>query len=776
MEILFWPIDIIYRIKNGEIIFYLYGRTKDGESICVIDANYLPYIYAEENLYDAISSFKNVIKIEKTKRKLFEKEINVLKVYFKNPQDIFEIQRKIKEGIFEHDVPLTKKYLIDKAIVPFLLTKAKGSFIAEKIFKAEEIKNESEEAIEPKILAIDIETYSPVFEIKQKDNPIIMISLAGKDFKKVLTWKNFPTENKEIEFLKSEGDMLLRAFELIKKYDPDVLVGYNSDSFDLPYIKSRANKYRISFDYGIEKSEIRLVGKSARITGLCHIDLYRFILMTISKSLETEFYDLDSVAKEILGKQKVHVDLNALPHAWDSATKDLEKFCEYNLQDALLTYQLAMKLWPNILELVKIVGQMPSDATRASFSQLVEWYIIKQAVKEKEIIPRKPSFEEQLKRQKVKYKGAFVVEPKPGLYNNIAVLDFRSLYPSIIATHNISLGTLFCQCCKENVIDEKWFCKKQKGFLSAIIEDLITRRARIKEILKKSRDPILLARSETLKILANAFYGYFGYALARWYSFDCASAITAFGRKYITSLMSEAQEKDFSVIYGDTDSIFLSLGAKTKEDVERFVYAINKRLPGLMELELEDFYPRGLFVAVRAGERGAKKKYALLKENGQIKIKGFEAIRRNAAPIARETQEKIIEIILKEMNFPKALNFARKVISDLRKNLVPIEKVTIVTQLRKEIIGYAAYAPHVQAARRAERAGIKIFPGALISWIVARGAGKISDRVRLPNEIEQSQYDGEYYVTNQVLPSINGIFEAIGIKIDEREGLQKFIF
>ena len=165
------------------------------------------------------------------------------------------------------------------------------------------------------------------------------------------------------------------------------------------------------------------------------------------------------------------------------------------------------------------------------------------------------------------------------------------------------------------------------------------------------------ARSQALKILANSFYGYLGYARSRWYSRDCAGKRYGFWKGGYSKHDERLQRSEgFKVVYGDTDSVFLLMQSKTKDDATKFLQNINKKLPGAMELELEDFYVRGVFVGKKGkSESGAKKKYALLSESGRIKIKGFELVRRDWSNIARETQKKVLEAILKEGSKAKAI-------------------------------------------------------------------------------------------------------------------------
>jgi DNA polymerase Pol2 len=435
-----------------------------------------------------------------------------------------------------------------------------------------------------------------------------------------------------------------------------------------------------------------------------------------------------------------------------------------------------------MLEFVKIIGLPLWDVNRMTFSQFVEWFIIKQAAVFNEVVLNKPNRHQEVGRMLGRFKGAFVFEPTPGVYDDIVVYDYRSLYPSIMASHNISPGTLNCDCCKDTKKvpfedAEYWFCAKKRGFVSKIIEELITRRARIKEMIKKEqkKDPLLAARSEALKVLSNSFYGYLGFAPARWYSFECGQSVTAYARYYVNMAITAAQNDGYTVLYSDTDSVFLMLGKKTKDDAMHLVERINHTLPPLMELEYENYYPRGLFVATKGTEAGAKKKYALIDGKGNLKIRGFEMVRRNTSFIAKDIQKDVLQIVLKEHDTAKAVSHVKQVISDLKKNKVPVAKVVICTQITKDVSEYENISPHVAAAQRMKDAGQIVGSGTIVKYVVTKGKGKIRDRVKLETEARQEEYDGDYYIEHQVLPAVERIFAVLGVTPDELEkkGQQK---
>ena len=794
----FYPLDIQYKVIKGKPVIYLFGKTSDGQQICVLDDSFEPYFYVipkqGADIKDKLLSISaekdnellHVTRVEFAKMKFLEKDVDALRVFTNVPSAVPAIKDIIYDwdsvdSVNEYDIRFVRRYLIDKGITPLTLVNVEGEVVPEKLkvpaVKAKKIEQFSDDTINnQRILAFDIETYGVIgTKIIPEKNPIIMVALYGENFRRVITWKKFRTDEDCVEFVQSEADLLQRFAELIDEYRPDFLAGYFSDGFDFPYIKARAKKYKLGLELGLDYSDVKISKgsqKNAQLTGLVHFDVFKFVKRAVSKTLETDSYNLDSVAEEVLGEKKLAVDMRNLSLLWDNGSDELNEYVKYNLHDAVLTYKLCINLLPNFFELVKIVGLSPYSINRMSFSQFVEWYIMRQVKGLKEITPNKPSYNTQMARQSRRLKGAFVFEPVPGLYKDIIVFDYRSLYPTIIASHNISPGTFNCSCCEgknKAPIDmmNVWFCTKKRGFASSIIEDLITRRARIKEILKEKEDVLLKARSWALKDLANAFWGYMGFSAARWYSVECAESILGWARYYIKNVIEKAQETGFKVLYSDTDSVFIALGDKDKKDALKFVEKINMDLPGVMELEYQGFYPGGIWVSTKAEEGGAKKKYALIDEKGNIKIVGFETVRRNWSFIAKDVQKDVLSIILREHDTGKAIAYVRKIVDDLRNSRIPVQKVAIHTQLSKDIDEYDSVGPHVAAAQRMKSKGLEVGPGSVIEFIVTKGAGRIRDKVKLIDEVKPEDYDADYYINNQIIPGVEKIFSVLGVKKED---------
>jgi DNA polymerase elongation subunit (family B) len=805
----FYPYDFDYDIKNDKAVIKILGLTPEGKKVIVFDNLFKPYFYVlvKKNCLKKVAEELAKIKLEfegrevmpleilPTSKNLENEKVSALRVDVQQPADISLLKDRIRliDGYIdciESDIPFVKRYLIDKKLTPLAKWRVAGKSLdrgtsnAEYIIDAEGMTEvELETAGNPKIIVFDIETYNPIGSPRPEVDPIVMISIASNTgLKKLLCWKRFENAPDYVEFLDSEMDIIARFVEIIKEESPMIISGYNSDNFDLPYIKTRASKYKIKMDIGFDGAPLKInrrgLGVAAKINGVIHLDAYIFIKNILAANLKTEAYDLNSVAEELVGEKKVDgIKIDDFYKVWD-AGGDLKTFAKYCMHDSVITLKLVEKIIPMIFELTKLIGQPLFDICRMTYGQCVEWYLSKNANDYGEFIPNKPLGADFGERLSKTYVGAYVQEPKPGIYEGVVVFDFRSLYPSIIVSYNIGGSTIKCKCCERGAKEKIWFCKKKKGFIPGVLEDLINRRDRIKEIMKtvKKDDKdyvILSSRSYALKTVANAMYGYLGFARSRWYCLECAARITELGREYIKKVINQATKAGFNVLYADTDSLFISLENKSLGAAEKFIAGINKSLPGVMELEFQGFYPRGIFVSKKVDvEKGAKKKYVLVDESGGIVIKGFEYVRRDWSEIAKRAQMAVIHAVLKDNSKEKAFEIIKATIKKLRMQEVPFEDVAIYTQLSRRLDAYESIGPHVAAALKAQKKGQKFEPGQIIRYIVTKGEGSISDRSYIVNDFIKAklEYDPEYYINNQVIPAVEKIFEVLGYSKEELVG------
>lgn len=195
-----------------------------------------------------------------------------------------------------------------------------------------------------------------------------------------------------------------------------------------------------------------------------------------------------------------------------------------------------------------------------------------------------------------------------------------------------------------------------------------------------------------------------------------------------------------------------------QEKIDEFLLDVNHNLPEGMALEFEGFFQRGFFVT--------KKRYALI-QNSNIVVKGLELVRRDWAPVAKKTQEKVLMAILRDGSPKKAAAIVRNVIQDIKNGRISLEDLVIHTQLTKNPEEYVQRAPHVIAAKKALKKGRKVGPGSIIRYVVVRGREPISKRAVPLEDADISQYDPYYYIDNQVLPAVSRIIEAVGYPKDD---------
>lgn len=208
----------------------------------------------------------------------------------------------------------------------------------------------------------------------------------------------------------------------------------------------------------------------------------------------------------------------------------------------------------------------------------------------------------------------------------------------------------------------------------------------------------------------------------------------------------------------------IDLEAEIKKQAEKFISNLNAILPEIMELEYEGFYRRGFFVS--------KKRYAVI-ENGEIIAKGLELVRRDWAPIVKQTQENILRDILKEGDINKAIETVKKVLRRLKSGKIEGKELVIHTQITKPLDEYKQIGPHVVAAKKLEENGVKISKGTIVQYIIAKGKGSISQRA-VPYEYSQgTEYDRDYYINNQMIPAIGRIMYSLGYTKQDLEDLSK---
>ncbi len=789
-------IDADYVLEDERSIIRLTVRQNE-KIYPIYDMLFYPYFYLmpenEDISREELEKIETVFNGERiTVHSIEEKRMNVrgitkkiFKISTNQSKNVPKLGDAFKRfgKVYEHDIVFWKRYLIDKQISPMAGIRAEISEENGRMH-IKEIEGARVSKTELKSLCFDIETYNPVEVPRPEIDPILMISYAYGEEKGVLTTKKINRDF--VRYFESEKEMIEEFSRIIRDNEIDAIVGYNSSNFDMPYLIKRSEKLKADFNisrYGsMPKQEHHGLLETIKIPGRINVDAYHIakFVSTVGASEKLQRanrFTLSEVYAAISGSQKKMVDRKNIWQIWDGSEADREELADYSLGDAVSLKAVYDFFMPLEMEISRVTGTTLGEACISTTGQLVEYFLMRYAFNNNEIVPEKPSEYEIGIRNANPIEGAYVKAPEAGIYKRIAVFDFRSLYPSIIIAYNIDPSTLYKNEGEYNEAPNGVrFIKSPEGIVPKALRILLKERGQVKDAYKKNPNDVFLgARSQALKIIANSFYGYLGYARSRWYSRDCAGSVTALGRAYIAKTIEAAESAGFKVLYADTDSCFLLLGDRPNQDALEFVKGYNKTLPDTMELELEDFYVSGVFVGKKGVDKGgAKKKYALLSESGRIKIKGFELVRRDWSNISRETQKKVLDTILKDGSKEKAIAIVKDVVKRLREGDVDIGDLVIRTQLRRKIDSYDGKSPELSAAMKAIKAGFKTkeeMEGSTIGYVVTRSGSSVSDKAMLAELAED--YDPDYYINHQIIPSTLKILKELGISEDELKGLGK---
>ena len=581
-------LDIDYVTFEDKPVIRLFS--KDGDrNVVLLDDTFEPYLYVmSDDLDECVDEIKDnidVVNVEKVIKKDFQIETEFIKVTFKHPQELAKNRDALRDlesviQIREFDIPFYRRYLMDRDVIPMTEVVATGeevdSFLSLDSKKqdltiiklTEDLKRVKEYPQKFRILSFDLEVRNPHGMPNSEEDEIIMIGVASNfGVNQVISTKtNSEDRDDFVNQVASEREMIQEFVDIIKENNVDIIVGYNSDNFDFPYIKDRAKILGVDLDIGMDGSDVKYIRRgyanAASLKGLIHVDLY----LVMRRYMTLERYTLERVYYELFGEEKIDVPGERIWEFWDNGGEELDNLFDYSLDDVVSTLKIAEQTLPLNLELTRIIGQPLFDVSRMATGQQAEWFLVKQAYFDGEVVPNKQGSNFADRANAEDNEGGYVKQPETGLHENLVQFDFRSLYPSIIISKNISPDVMYLGDVDSeddyNISPEHGikFKKSPQGFIPSVIDKILQERFRIKREMKASKDSqekkALDVQQQAIKRLANTMYGIYGFPRFRWYSFECAKAITSWGRQYIKSSIKKAEEFGFYAIYADTDGFY----------------------------------------------------------------------------------------------------------------------------------------------------------------------------------------------------------------------------
>jgi DNA polymerase-2 len=705
-------------------------------------------------------------------------------LYFDRNNALYTAKTLLKQHqiqCFEDDIRLTERYFMERFVYGSASIVGKlpmGTPSPSKPAELVDMQCKPSDFVPTfRLLSIDIEC--------SENCELFSIGLASKTYKCVLMIGKPKAAQEWIHWVNNEKDLLQQFVNQIKHTDPDIIVGWNVVNFDFRLLIKRAAEHKVDLLLGRDNQAIHWRNARNEVNQ-GFVSMPGRVVIDGIDALKTATYQFDSfslenVAQSLLGegKKTENVD-DRLAQIVHDFHHNKVKLAEYNLQDC----QLVLDIFEHtkVLDFLTLRSQLTGlelDRMGGSVAAFINLYLPK-LHRAGYIAPNRPE------DGGLASPGGYVMSSKPGLYQHVLVLDFKSLYPSIMRTFKIDpLGLVEGLISPENAIEGYKGAKfsRDKHFLPDIITSLWQQR----DAAKKSRDA---ARSQAIKILMNSFYGVLGSGGCPFYDTRLASSITMRGHDIMQTTAKWIEQAGYQVIYGDTDSTFVWLdGQYSNEQAnqigESLATTINQKwqdnishehqLPCELEIEFETHFSQFLMPTIRGSQLGSKKRYAGLKttkEGEELIFKGLETVRSDWTQLAKGFQLTLYKMVFAQQDIK---DYLLQIIADTRSGKLN-DQLVYHKRIRRRLDLYVKNVPpHVKAARLADQQNealgkpLKYQYKGWISYVITVNGPQ-------PIEYLHSQIDYEHYVEKQIKPIAEGILPFIGLSFEDMTSHQMGLF
>ena len=680
------------------------------------------------------------------------------------------VLREAQISLMEQDIQPQERYLMERFISASLVADVfpiNGVLADARVKSCEYIPN-------IKSLSLDIET-------TMDGKTIHSIAVYGmeNDVPVERVWLHWPT-NMPMESVESlpeytricnnERQLLKQFSQWLQDYDPDAIIGWALVQFDFQILCARARELGVRLRLGRGGEEIRwLAGQGSRPARLYMPGRVALDGIEVMRSATWQFesFALENVAQQILGRGKnITKPQDRGEVIQRMYREEPASLVKYNLEDCRLVWDIFIKadLMAFLIERARLTG-LPMDRIGGS-SQAFDHLYLPRLHRQGYVAPAFAS------GQAGDSPGGFVMDSRPGLYRNVLVLDFKSLYPSIIRSFQIDpLGLI--QGLQENDAVNGYkgaqFSRNQ-SILPDIIGDLWAAR----DVAKANNNMPL---STSIKIVMNSCYGVLGSSVCRFYDQRLASSITLRGHAILNQTKDLIQQQGMQVIYGDTDSVFVWLGDETialdqvQAKGNALAQLLNEwwtnhlkvefELKSYLEIEFETYFSRFVMPTIRGQETGSKKRYAgiTVTPDGSTKMlfKGLEQVRTDWTKLARELQAELYQRVFNDQPY---VDLIKPLLEQIRAGQLD-HKLVYRKRLRRPLVEYQKNVPpHVQAARKAEAWRLQnqlpsaYSKGGWIEYVITLTGPE-------PLEMSPNNYDYEHYIDRQIEPVVDGILPFI---------------
>lgn len=745
-----WDVRLLsayYRPEGDEVVIELFGKTREGDSITIIDRGFHPYFHVVEPGPDIEEELRNDAEVLSLQRDILYdqgKDREVLKVTIRYPWKVPDYRNRWRKKyrIVAADIPFHHRYIYDHDIHSCIRvqgSEAKSDYASR--LTVEMTGFENIDSFDPglKVLSFDLEN-------SIKNDTIYTICYVIGENGRLRAGEPIYGEERHI---------IERFGEIIREEDPDVISGYNIDNYDIPKIIERAKALKMPpLRWGRDNGEPRpVMDRFWRVKGRLVVDAW----WAAKKELRPKRETLNAVSILVLGEQKLDVDPKRMDQEWNENPQRVMLYCQ---KDAELSLRIL-----NAVESVRkgmdlaTVSKLPvEDVLTSGSSQLIDSILIREADRHRVAVPMTGKF-----TRNDQIEGGYVHSIDAGLYHWVCTLDFKSMYPSLIIAKNICFTTLSPHGSNISPSGARFLSKDEKeGLLPRILKELMAERDRVKRKMRESQDEeerrYYNGLQEAVKILMNSFYGVFASSFYRFTDKSIGSSITAYARETVKGIISELQSEGLTVIYSDTDSIFIQSPHDNLEATVDFGKKLATRFSregGQLEFEkiMEPLF-----------SHGKKKRYVgnVVWPHTEMLIRGYEVRRTDSFDLQSDMMTRVFELILAEKE-EEAVAYVRKDIQRTLDGDVDLEAL-VISRTCKEFDSYKEpdSMANVQTAKKMISMGYEFIPGMKVSWIVTNSK-KTPQEVEpyIPGRPFEAKPDYRYYA-ERLAHTISRVTEVFG--------------
>ncbi|MCQ2085033.1 MAG: DNA polymerase II [archaeon] len=710
-----WDVRIISASYSsdaeGNPYIELFGKTRERQSITIAVYDFKPYFYIVDPTPAAEAGLKTddqIVALEHRELEFRGAQHDTLKIVLKSPwlMSSYKTRLSSRFKVLAGDVQYQDRFIYDNDM---------GSCIR---ITGEPIELDYTTDLVVKMVSFEnIESFDPglrflSFDIENsiEEQTIYCICTKVEENGEFTTPEPIYGPEKEI---------IERFSKLITEVDPDVITGYNIDNYDIRKIveRAQANKMKDALPWGRDKGQPKIFSERFwRVKGRLIVDAWWAAKRELRPKQET----LNAVSLLVLGEQKLDVDPKHMDQEWQ---ENREKVIEYCIQDANLALRILLKVGTvrKGLDLAAVSKLPIEDVLVSGTSTLADSLLIREADRSNVGVPMNGR---RLARGEEQIEGGYVHNMRPGLYHWVCVLDFKSMYPSLIIANNICFTTL---CDDGEIVSPSgaryMSPERKKGILPTILSDLMSQRDSIKKRMKATTDAYEHAYLDGLqaavKVIMNTFYGVFASSFYRFTDKSIGASITAFARSNITGIIKQLESDGYPVIYGDTDSVFVLSPYHNVEEAAKFGEEQASRFSqGAKTLEfeklVEPFFSNGM-----------KKRYVgriiYPEKQDELLVRGYEIRRSDSFDLQSRMLTELFGKILDEKK-DEALALVKNAVRDtLNGNVSPGDLVISRTCKGLDAYENPERMANVQAAKKLIAMGYNFIPGMKISWIVTDG-------------------------------------------------------